>query len=169
MIPSNLASVPPFVNTGLLNAKHTDLLNFEVAAGKHNLAVQVEARWARVDQGPSAVTFPGGCAQVRWVLTGENIPYVRSGGVFGRVKPKSAFGENGLGALELAARVSYLDLNSTGVTGGNISATTVGLSWYWNDRTRLQFNWLHDQLGGIAPGVGIGTSDTFAPSAQIDF
>lgn len=168
--PSTLISVPLFVDTGDLPANHVDLFDVELGAAFGAVAVQAEARLARADLGATAETFPGGYVQARWVLTGERIPYVKSGGVFGRVQPAHALGAGGPGAIELAARLSYLDLNgNTTMPGRSVTASTIGVSWYLNARTKLQFNWIHDELDDTRPNLGNSSTDTFALRAQIDF
>lgn len=169
LVPSSLISVPFFVDTGVLAADHTDLWNFEAAAGFGSVVLQAEARFARVDMGGTAETFPAVYGQARWVVTGEKIPYVKNGGVFGRVKPTNPVASGGAGAIELAARVSYMNLDGAYNTGPgrSLTALTVGTSWYLSDRAKLQLNWIHDELDDKT--LGLSRSDTFALRAQIDF
>ena len=84
-----------------------------------------------------------GCyVQGGWFLTGENRPYNREEGLFGRVRPKRSFSftEYGLGGLELALRFSYIDLNDRYIDGGLMSILMGGLNWHLNFNTRLEFN-----------------------------
>jgi phosphate-selective porin OprO/OprP len=92
--------------------------------------------------------------QVSYLLTGEHRPYSRSGGSFGRIRPDDPFlgasrtGENGgIGAWELAARVSNLDLTearnvpeSDDNEASELDVATVGLNWYPNAHTRWALN-----------------------------
>ena len=38
-------------------------------------------------------------------------------------------------------RWSYLDLSDVG--RGQYNDLTVGFNWYWSDRTRVMFDWIH--------------------------
>lgn len=167
-----IVGVPPFVNTGAIPTEHANLLNFEGAVSFGRLVVQSEARWAVAEQTSGASdTLPGAYTHVRYVLTGETIPYNRKSGVFGRVKP---FAPVDLwcgqwGAWEIAARWSYIDLNGTALPGPGrrLSDTTAGLSWYVNDHTKFQFNWIHSDLSDST--FGNNSADTLAMRGQIDF
>ena len=58
-----------------------------------------------------------------------------------------------IGAVETAARLSYVDLADADIRGGTASTLTAGLNWYWNRYVRLQFNagYAHAS-GGPRPG-----------------
>ncbi|QDT38732.1 porin [Stratiformator vulcanicus] len=106
--------------------------------------------------------------QVAWLLTGEVRPYQRAAGVFGAVVPRQSFRwGRGLGAWELAGRLSWIDLDDDPVTGNRLTDTTVGLNWYLNQHTKFQFNWIHALLDGTA--VPSSNADIFALRAQVDF
>jgi phosphate-selective porin OprO/OprP len=83
-----------------------------------------------------------------YFLTGENRNYERygqHGAQFGRNVPYSNFfavpGCFSLGALEAKVRTSYLDLEQVG--DGQYQDLTVGFNWYWTDRIRCMFDWIH--------------------------
>ena len=136
------------------------------------LVIQSEARWAVVEH-PGGVTntFPGVYTHVRYVLTGENIPYNRQTGVFGRLKPRAPVDVwcGHWGTWEIGARVSYLDLNGAGLPGPGrrLTDTTLGLNWYVNDYAKFQFSWIHADLSD--PVLGSSSADTFAVRGQLDF
>ena len=90
-----IEGVAPFVNTGELAAENAQILNFESALALGRLAIQSEFRWFQVEQtsGGSAL-FPGGYAQIRYMLTGEDIPYSKKDGVFGRIVPRNNWSSN---------------------------------------------------------------------------
>jgi phosphate-selective porin OprO/OprP len=46
----------------------------------------------------------------------------------------------GFGAWELAVRYSFIDLSNKAVQAGRLDSVTVGLNWYLNTNTKLQFN-----------------------------
>ncbi len=167
-----IVGVPPFVNTGLIPTQNTNLFNVEGAISFGRLVIQSEARWASVEglNGENN-TFGGAYAHVRYVLTGEMIPYVRESGVFGRVRPCCPVDHKtgGRGAWEIAARVSYLDLNGTNLVGPGRRLTngTVGLNWYLNNFTKFQLNWISANLND--PTLGSSAAGTVALRAQLDY
>lgn len=73
--------------------------------------------------GPS-LDFDGGYLQLGYLLTGESRSYSRSLGTFGGVHPRGRWG-----ALELAARYSFLDLQDGDVAGGRGHDLGLGLNW----------------------------------------
>ena len=169
-----LEGVTPFVNTGELAADNIQLFNAELALALGRMSIQSEARWARVDQpNAGAAVFPGAYAQVRYMLTGETIPYSKKNGVFGRVvplndwNPARSSGTSGIGAWELTGRVSHIDLNDEGVNGRRLTDFTVGCNWYWNQYTKLQFNYINSRLDDNS--FGLSHANTFAARAQLDF
>jgi len=48
----------------------------------------------------------------------------------------------GRGAYEVAARYSYLDLDSGTIAGGKLHDLTLGLNWYANRNMRMMFNYV---------------------------
>lgn len=94
------------------------------------------------------VYFQGGYCQVMYFLTGENRIYDYQKGLVGRVIPnENAFwvkGRNGrifgTGAWQVGYRINYLDLNDKGINGGTLLGHTVGLNWFLNPNSKLQFN-----------------------------
>ena len=100
--------------------------------------------------GPQNYMFNGGYIQVAYTLTGENRAYDKRIGTLAR----EYFGKQGLqnawivrdedgslcwgrGAWEVAARYSYVDLNSgigpDRIQGGIMDGVTLGLNWYLNN------------------------------------
>jgi phosphate-selective porin OprO and OprP len=78
----------------------------------------------------SSLGFDGGYLFVSWFVTGESRPYTKRSGTFGRVIPKKN------GALELAARYSYLNLTDSSVHGGKERNFTFGVNYYFNPYIR---------------------------------
>lgn len=92
-------------------------------------------------------SFSGYSIQASYMLTGESRPYTE--GALSRVKPRSSFLEDGgLGAWEIAARYSRLDLNDEdgGVLGGRVADVTIGLNWYLHSHARLMVNYVHSTV-----------------------
>jgi len=88
--------------------------------------------------------FDGYYAQAGWLITGESRPYKGKTGNFSRVKPKNPFSlkDGGWGAWEVLARYDNTDLNDVGagITGGEMSTTSVGLNWHLTDHVRVMAN-----------------------------
>ena len=149
---------PALVGTGTLGIDDSTVLGLEAAYVAGPLSVQGEYTVVKADgtgpkftdlggstsfvPGPSSSSrFDAWAAQISYFLTGESRPYDKKNGVFGRVSPKNNHGEDGsYGALELAARISEIDLNDGPVRGGQMDVITVGLNWYLNPVTRIMLN-----------------------------
>ena len=82
-------------------------------------------------------SFDGAYVFAALLLTGEHRKYRARAGGFGRVKPKRSWG-----ALEAALRWSTLDLQDSGVRGGDQDDVTLGLNWYVNRNMRVMFNFI---------------------------
>jgi phosphate-selective porin OprO/OprP len=105
--------------------------------------------------------FHGGYVQAAYVLTGQSRPYElapdakygASYAVFGGLKldDKDRVSRGGWGAWELAARYSYLDLDTAGLDGGRQHNTTVGLNWYPETNVRVMTNWVHAHATDLKP------------------
>ena len=110
-------------------------------------------------------SFSGYYGQVSYFLTGEKRKYKNSLTGFDRVKPNKNMKEGeGLGAFELAARYSSMDLSEA--HAGTLNDITVGLNWYLNPCTRLMFNYVM----GTLDDHGVETTEnTFQCRMQIDF
>jgi len=72
-----------------------------------------------------------------------------------------------LGAWELAARYSYIDLNSKDIQGGRLADFTAGINWYMNNFSKIQFNYIRADLTNAAFGSGI--ANIYGLRAQFDF
>ena len=110
-------------------------------------------------------SFSGYYGQVSYFLTGEKRKYKNSLAGFDRVKPNKNMKEGeGLGAFEIAARYSSMDLSEA--HAGTLNDITVGLNWYLNPCTRLMFNYVM----GTLDDHGVETTEnTFQCRMQIDF
>jgi phosphate-selective porin OprO and OprP len=120
----------------------------------------------------------GAYAYVSYFLTGENRPYDRNRGVFGRVKPFENFfrvrDENcnvytGKGAWELKYRYSWFDGYDGGLLGWQTCGDhTMGVNWYLNPYTRFMFEYIHSAINQNT-GLGVGDLNILQARAQIDF
>jgi phosphate-selective porin OprO/OprP len=136
----------------------------------------------------STVCFNAWYLQASYFLTGEHRPYDPEAGAFDRVRPLKNFRENGgWGAVEVATRYSYLDLDeenlatfSLGDIDGNGLLTgspdiasrgeynlwTLGLNWYLNPNTRVSAEYIR-----ACPVMNVTSSsaDIFMMRFQVDF
>ena len=159
-----------WLNTGrIAGISDYEILAFETAVNVGALQVvsEFQANWTQRDGG-SDLFFHGGYVQVSYFLTGEHQPYDRQKGIIGRVKPFENFflvdrckgGRGfGLGALQIAARYSYLDLSDDNILGGVGNNFTAGLNWFWTAYSKVQVNYIygdiqeHADVGGFTDGT----------------
>ena len=109
------------VNTGSFDADDVDLVGAEAAMVYGPASLQGEYISVMVDgDAGSDPDFSGYYVQASYFLTGEHRPYKASDAAFSRVKPKANFmgKEGGLGAWEIAARYSHIDLEDGDINGG---------------------------------------------------
>ncbi|HTU25666.1 MAG TPA: porin [Pirellulales bacterium] len=176
---STLAGTPQFLDTGRFKARDSQLFHTEWAMNYGSFHVQTEWLGMVVGQdGGPPVLYDGAYAQCGYFLTGESAGYNKQMAALDyNCQPFSEFfglgsrkGICGWGAWEVAARWSYLDLQSgrikasnyvgtTGIPGqpgfvpggaagpsttnpnpGVLNEATLALNWYWNQFTRVQFN-----------------------------
>lgn len=139
---------PRFVETPKFHIEDADYFNPEVALVYGPASLQFEWMSALVDR-PSGddIQYGGFYVFGSFFLTGEHRAYKTSSGAFDRVRPKNNFDwQGGLGALELAARYSMLDLNDEDMNGGELSNFTVGVNWYLNPNMRFMLNYARAML-----------------------
>lgn len=140
---------PFLLDTGVLNSDTFTTGNFELAAGWGALTSQTELFVSQVNLNSGRTIHVGGAyTHLSYFLTGEHRiyePFGQHGPQFSRNVPARNFstkkGSEGWGAVELKARWSLLDL--TEATAGQYNDFTAGFNWYWSDRTRIMFDWIH--------------------------
>lgn len=157
------------VDTGSIDADSADLFNPEMAFVWGPFSAQGEYFWTSVDSVAGGdPTFEGAYVYGSWFITGENRSYSTSSGKFGRVKPKTNFMNGGIGAWELAARWSWLDLNDSNVSGGEQTDITAAINWYLNPNYRLMFNYVYADVEDRS-GFADGSADIIQARFQVDF
>lgn len=163
---------PRLLNTGPLDVDHFTTANIESAVVLGPVTIQSEAYLSSLNmiQGGSR-TANGAYVHATWFVTGENRFFERfgqHGTQFGRTTPFSNFhctrGGWSPGALELKARWSRLDLNN--LDSGQYNDFTVGFNWYWNDRTRWMFDWIHPITSDTA---AFGATQSDILGSRFDF
>jgi len=143
-------NIPFFVDTGSIASHFYQLLGAELLWVRGPFSVQAEyvvVPVSTIDRG--AVYFQSWYAMGSVFLTGENRTYRKKTGTLERIIPKRDFVKKdgsglawGPGAIELAARLSHIDLNDGGVTGGRLTDATVGVNWYMNPYVRMTMNYI---------------------------
>ncbi len=176
------AGTPFFADTGRIASRDFEIYGVELAGQYGPAHFQSEYVVTTVDQiGGETLFYDGAYAQVGYFLTGENRSYNRTFGAFDRVTPFEDFfslehlGVCGWGAWEVAARLSYVNLHDPDAAPlpgfasnpGRLTDSTLGLNWYWNAHTKLQFNWIHCWLDNDAQGDS--DTDIYAARAQVEF
>ena len=182
------------INTGNINAKHADTATLEFAAQKHNLLLQAEDTNFHVDRsdGIQSPDFHGYYVSGGWILTGERRAYNAQSGAFDAVPVSHPFNlkNGGLGAWELVARYSDINLNyqpgaggtapgAAAIRGGEETNWTLGLNWYPNGITRFMLDYANVKIDRLSPnaanfqttaGAQIGQSyNVLAGRAQFAF
>ena len=187
------AGTPLVMDTGRFLANSFDLYHVELAGNAGPAHFQSEFMLETINQLNGPVVYePAAYAQCGYMLTGESVGYLKQAGVLDyNVVPHTPFfgtGRRGQlvgwGAWELAARWTWVDLSGVNVRPSNIlpgppsiippsrnagvlNETTVGVNWWWNRFTRVQFNWIHSMPTYI--GYGFAPFDIFGTRFQIEF
>lgn len=129
------------------------------------------------------VDFNGAYVYVAYMLTGEHVPYSRKSGTINRVKPfrnfrlftaddcECATEEDGWGAWQVALRYSFLDLTDGDIEGGEGNDLTLGLVWYFNPYSSLQFNAVYGDISQHADVNGFteGNFTALGTRLRVDF
>ncbi|HEY1146376.1 MAG TPA: porin, partial [Allosphingosinicella sp.] len=196
-----------FVDTGAIAAKSDDILGLELGGvfGPVHFASEAQQVWVKgyrpgtvfdgLDSAGGGAFFAGdpsfrsAYAEVGFFLTGESRGY--KGGKWDRTKVLKPFDKGGWGALQVNARLDYLDLKDR-VASGPIGApnlvtggtqTGYQLSAIWNpiDYIRFLLQYTHSDVDGgpqaalVKPGSTQPLTDrsygvdTVALRAQVEF
>ena len=166
---------PFLIDSGPLAAGEYTTGNLELATVWGPFAVQSEAFLSNVNLiGADSEWIGGAYVHCSYFLTGENRIYERygqHGAQFGRNMPYSNFfwvpGCCGPGAWELKARWSNLTLDN--VDAGQYNDLTTGFNWYWSDRIRIMFDYIHPVTSGDARPFGGTTSDIIGMRFDYNF
>ena len=147
-----------------------------VNIGALQMVGEYQTMFMQRDAGYKDLFLHGGYAYVSYFLTGEHIPWDRTTGNLGRVKPFEDFflvdrcdGSvgRGWGAWQIAARYSYADFVDQDVIGGIGQSVTLGVNWRWNANAGLQMNYI---MGEINNSSGLsGNYDIIGARFMIDF
>jgi phosphate-selective porin OprO/OprP len=152
---------PLFVDTGFLDVESTMLYDLEAACRWGPFLLNGEYVINQVDD-PAAgdPAFTGYHLTASYVLTGEMRPYNKRSGLFRPVPVAKPVGSGGRGALEVAGRVSGIDLNEGAVNGGEMNIYSLGFNWWLSTSASLGVNYRHvvlDDADGRGRSDGIMT------------
>ena len=145
------------VDTGDIPSEAVNLLGGEAALVLGPLSAQVEYVQARIDArgtGAGDPVYSGWYAEAGFFLTGEHRPYVRETGLFGRILPRKNFriaGKPGPGAIQVAARVSGIDLSDAWTRGGELRGYALGVNWHLNPNTRIMIDFVQADRDRMGP------------------
>ena len=169
-------------STGAIPAEGNAVFNLDTAYANGPLTLIGELQSNQlynattIDGTPQGtVHYTGFYVSTLYFLTREHRSWNTRTYTFNRIIPKhnfrfdkqSPWHVDGIGAWELGARYSYLDLNNKLIRGGRLQAVTLGLNWYLNPITKMQFNydWTYrDQAANpLAKGIvhSVGTRVNF--------
>ena len=143
---------PFYIDTGDLAASGNRLGGVELAVIHDSHWLQAEYMEARPDTDDfGRLRFEGAYVEYGYFLTGDVRHYFTGDGTIGRLTPDRPYvrggnpfkkGSNG-GALEVAVRLSNMDLDDGAVQGGEMTDLTLGMNWYLTRATRFQFNYIY--------------------------
>ena len=164
-----------FLNTGTIenfDRVYMGGLEFAAMAGPYSIQSEYVVTQTDRSQGLSDLNYDAGYVQLGWTLTGESRVYRGSDGEFKGLRPDEPFDLKAgtYGAVELAGRFDYADLNDADVQGGEGTRATAALNWYLNRHVRLMADYsrvintqaspLVTQNGGSVDGADIFTFRT---------
>ena len=147
---------PYLVDTGQIAGDQASLLGLEAIYMDGPFTLTGEVAGSDIKGDSQSNRFFGAYVSAGYFLTGEQRGYNKNtGAVVPTLRPNKEFSwkDKTWGAWEVAARVSYLDLNDASVNGGRMAIGMLGLNWYWNHYLRWQFNGGYASVsGGPTPG-----------------
>ena len=189
---SSVNGTPLFVDTGRYQARNFNLVGLETVFQAGPMSFQSEYMATVVDSVVGPVFYQGAYAEVMYRLTGEHRGYdkklasLKNPVPFADFIPLKRDGIRGWGAWGIAARWSAVDLTNPSKLDGHyydsasntfkgtskagngvLNDATLGLTWYMNAHTKIQFNWIHAMLNNTAKGFS--TAELFVGRVQVDF
>ncbi len=175
-LASNFVTTGPLVNkAGSSDASQVELENGEFRAIYGPYAILSEVTAAQVNRtGAGDLYFNSGYVDASYMITGEHLGYDRATGYDDRLIPFRNIGsykdgKRGWGAWQVAARFSWIDLNSDGVRGGRLEDETLGLNWYLGPNIRLMFNYVLANLYDAPKAPHNGVCNIFETRLGMDF
>ncbi|MBL4712889.1 MAG: porin [Gammaproteobacteria bacterium] len=115
-------------------------LGLEFAAVAGPFSTQAEYLTVSVSRAGENLNFDGWYAEAAYFLTGESRNY--KAGKFGSIKPKMIVGREGIGAWQIAARYSTINLNDADINGGEADIMALGINWFPAPTLRFSANYV---------------------------
>jgi len=175
---------PPLADTGTIDGTNQDTLDVELAAVRGPWTLQSEYyctfihdAFAPTQTSPlgaplGTLFYQGAYVELLYFFTGEYQPYDLKAATFSRVVPLRNFnpwaGQGGWGAWQGGIRYGYLDLQDKGVDGATLHDIVVGLNWYLNPNTKVQWNLTIDHRQSTTAGSS-GWTYIFGTRVALDF
>lgn len=145
------------VDTGnIANTERTDLWGVELGGSLKTLGFNAEYidTTLRRKNNLDDLHFSGWFAQTSWNITGEQRTYKGDKGLFDGIKPTKSIDQGGIGAWELAVRLSEINLTdghlvmrnkvlTPEINGGKERNLTIALNSYLNQYFRASVNYVH--------------------------
>jgi phosphate-selective porin OprO/OprP len=149
---------PYFVDPGNFTAKHSGTAGFEAFYRKGPWLFGTEHNFQWYDSPETNhPVFYGGEAVAVWLITGETRAYNIAQGYFRAVSPNRTVFEGGPGAVEVALRMSYIDLDSGTLRGGRFWRISPIATWHLSDNLAIHV------------GYGYGVLDRFDMKGKTQF
>ena len=159
------------VDTGVLPTSQDIIMyNFEttVVVGRFHGQAEYTAAHVSRNAGRKDLDFSGFYLQAGVFLTGESRNYDQKSGKYKRVMPN----HESLGAWELAARFSQIDLSDRDLRGGVQRDLTVALNWWVNANVMFRLNYVYGNADPNSDVTHAGQDEqihAFTARAQIVF
>jgi len=145
---------PYLVDTGGIRG---DAVQLGAEFARRSGPLRVEGEWigSWVDGSSGNHFFSGLYVEGGWALTGEVRPYDAKSALFTQSQPLRPFDWRAgtWGALELAGRLSWVDLTDGDVRGGRMFSVSGGSIWSPNRFVRIHFDLVHATVRD-RPGLG---------------
>ncbi len=155
-----------FLNTGSIeNTDQVNTMGLEMAGKMSSVSMQAEYYTTKLEA-DNDYDFSGYYIDLSYMLTGESRPYNTGDAEFGAVMPSSENGD-----LELALRLSTLDLNDGVIQGGKSDAITIALNWYVNTNVVIRSNYIVADFDDMADDDGdlVGGDEVTVMSVRFQY
>ena len=152
---------PLFVDSGFGDADGINQYDLEASWRRGPFWLAAEHVGTFVDSPTNGnLNFSGYHVTASWILTGEMRDYRNKSGTFGSVPISRSVYQNGLGAWEIGARWSSIDLNDGDVAGGEMDIFSLAASWWLSPNFNFNINYRYiwnerDNLNGETSGVNM--------------
>ena len=154
-----------FIKTKVKKVDHTNRIGLESAVVSGAFSFQGEYVAYSIAKQLVTYHFSGWYVQASWFLTGESRKYRAKNAVFSRVKPLNPVDKGGYGAVEVAMRITQLDLSDKDENGGKERDISLGVNWYLMSNLRLMAEYTYaDALTTASKDANV-----FQLRAQYDF